>query len=196
MLFAAGDLRRYAGENKMKQSRMCFLLVIAFLLSGCMALVPQGYVPITSQKDENFYVKYDEFKDVSFVRHKYFFGIYADEPIAIYEVKDKNLRVVFKYHGSDWIFFENVTLINSSGNKSVFEFKTYDKTTDVGSGGIVYESIDLYLSDSEAKKILNTLSAPGNKKVRLSGKYYKDYVLDSPKILALTQIIDHYFNST
>ena len=159
-----------------------------------MAFVPNGYVPITDQKDEIFYVQHDEFKAVSFVRHKYFFGIFTDEPIEIYEVKNKNLRVVFKYHGSDWIFFTNATLINSSGNKIAFNFKTYDKTTNV-SGGTVYESIDLYLSDSEAKKLLNLLSTAGNKKVRLSGKYYNDYILDNQKVLALTQIIEHYINS-
>jgi len=168
---------------------------IAFLLNGCMTLIPKGYTPITNQKDESFYVRYDEFKDVSFVRHKYFFSIFADEPIEIYEVKNSNLRVVFKYHGSDWIFFKKAVLINSSGNKVVFNFKTYDKTTDVGSGGTVYESIDLYLSDSEAKKLLGILTASGNKKVRLSGKYYKDYILDNNRVVALTEIIEHYFGN-
>lgn len=160
--------------------------------------IPKGYTPITKQKDEKFYVRYDEFKNISFIRHKYFFGTFAypnTEPIEIYEVKNSNLRLVFEYIGWDWIFFQKATLINSSGKKIEFNFKSYNKTTDVISGDTVYESIDLYLSDSKAKALLILLSTPGNKKIRLSGKYQEDYILDKNRIIALKEIIDHYFNN-
>ena len=180
----------------MRHKHILFILIIVILLYGCASiLTPKGYSPISNQKDESLYIKYDEFKDVSFIRHKYFFRIRADQPIEIYEVKNSNLRIVFKYSGSDWIFFEKAILINSSGNKIEFNFKTYDKITDVRSGGTVHESIDLYLSDSEAQELLSILSVPGNKKVRLSGKYYKDYILYNNKLIALKEIIEHYFNN-
>ena len=178
----------------MRHRHIWFILVITILLNGCVIFIPKGYAPITNQKDEHFYVRYDEFKDISFIRHKYFFGISADEPIEIYEVQNRGLRVVFNYCGTVWIFFEKAIAINSFGQKIEFNFNFYDKTTDVSSS-IVSESIDLDLSDSKAQDFLSLLSTPGNKKIRLSGKYYRDYLLDKNKVVALKEIIGHYFNN-
>lgn len=172
--------------------RYSAILLVFFFLTGCLAAIPKGYKPVSEKKDENLYVRYDEFKGVSFTRHKLFFR--DDTPIEIYQVNDNLLRVVFTYRGQDWIFFTSATIINSSGEKVSFSFKSYEKETDVLTGGSVFESIDIVLTDSEAKKLLEILSDPTTKKIRLSGSYYKDYTLMDNKVLALQEIIKNIVN--
>ena len=67
--------------------------------------------------------------------------------------------------------------------------KSYEKTTDVYGGGMVYESYDVYLSESRAKKLYDLLSVTGVCKFRLSGKYYKDYVIGAEYKTVLKNII-------
>ncbi|MBN2789914.1 MAG: hypothetical protein JXR69_06970 [Candidatus Delongbacteria bacterium] len=171
------------------------LLILSFLVivfNGC-ATIPSGYKPMTNKEGEQLYIVQDKFNDVSFIRHKYFFGIFAKTPIEIYEIENRALRIVFKYVGSDWIFFTKAIILGSQGDKIEFNFKSYDKKTDVDKN--VYESIDLLLTDSEVNKILSILSESGIKKVRLSGKYYKDYELNNNKVVALIEIIKHYLKN-
>jgi len=160
-----------------------------------MTIPPQNYSPLTTKKDNNFYIKHDEFKNASFIRHKLFFNKYADLPLELYIVKDSNLRITFTYRGSDWIFFDQAILLSST-DRMEFSFKSYDKTTNVGYGGAVFESIDLYLSDQDSQKLLNILNASGDHKVRLTGKYYRDYILNKNKINALKEILDYYFGNS
>lgn len=171
--------------------RGSILLIALCLLTGCLAGIPKGYKPVSNEKNESFYVNHDEFKGTSFIRHKFFFS--DDKPIEIYQVKDNFLRVVFTYRGSDWIFFRTATIINSAGEKMSFAFESHKKTTEVLSGGNVFETVDIVLSDSEAKKLLAILNDSGEKKVRLSGKYYKDYTLYDKKVLALRDVIENYY---
>ena len=89
----------------------------------------------------------------------------------------KYLRLQFEYNSSSWIFFDNGTIINQNGDKMEWSMKSYDKKTDVHSGGMVYESYDVKLSESEAKELYDLLTITGVCKFRLSGKYYKDYVI-------------------
>lgn len=168
----------------MKNIHIFLIISVLIVQAGC-ATIPTGYTPISTTEIEMVYKKYDEFKDVTFYRHKVFFGT---SPIEIYIVEGKTTypRIVFKYFGSDWIFFETATLINSKGTRVIFSFKSYDKTTDVLPGGSVRECIDEILPDSQARKILNLINSnEGEIKLRLTGKYYKDYILSDLNIKGL-----------
>lgn len=162
------------------------------MLTGC-AVIPTGYLPVSNSENEMIYKKYNEFKNISFYRHKAFF---RTSPIEIYigESETTYLRIKFKYSGSGWIFFETATIINSEGSKVNFSFNSYDKETDVLSGNSVIEYIDESLSDYRAKEILNLINTNvGVIKVRLSGKYYKDYILTESQINGLKEMLNKYF---
>jgi hypothetical protein len=168
------------------------LIILGIILTGCVA-IPAGYSPTNKSENEMIYKKHNEFKDISFYRHKAFFKF---SPIEIYigEGNDTYLRIKFKYIGSDWIFFESATIINSEGSKVKFSFNSYDREDDVLSNGSVLEYIDESLSDKKAKEILNLINTNNEIiKLRLSGKYYKDYVLNESQINGLKEILKKYF---
>lgn len=172
-------------------------VVLVVILSSCARTIkiPTGYSPISKNVNEMFYKNYDEFENISFTRHKYFFKWYSnDEPIELY-LSDTALIIVFTYRGSNWIFFESATILSSTNNldRLDFNFNSYDKTTDVSYG--VYESIDLYLSGSNIETLHRILSSGGIPKVRLSGKYYKDYLIQGEQLKALNDIITFYLNA-
>ena len=176
----------------MKNITSILIILGLILLTGC-AVIPTGYLPVSNSENEMVYKKHNEFKDISFYRHKAFF---SPSPIEIYigEGKLTYLRTKFKYRGSDWIFFENATIINSESSKVKISFNSYDKETDVLSGSSVVEYIDESLSDYKAKEILNLINSNVDViKVRLSGKYYKDYVLNESQINGLKEILNIYF---
>jgi len=186
----------------MKSPRMENIYITVLLILGatifcsCSTLgssIPSGYTQYGTETS-NLYIRNDEFKNVSFIQHKYFFNIFIDHPISVYIAKTQSaklLRAVFSYDGSDWIFFENAIIINNSGERLARTFKSYDKNTDVGSGGHVYESIDIVLTDAEVSQLMKLLEA-GNVKIRLSGKYYKEYSLNEDYINALMEILRLY----
>ena len=101
----------------------------------------------------------------------------------------KYLRLNLVYSASDWIFFDNATLINQSGEKMVWSMKSYEKSKDVLSGGTVYESYDVLIGESDAKRLYDLLSVTGVAKLRLTGKYYKDYVIGTEYKTVLKNVI-------
>lgn len=179
------------------KSKNSILIILLVMLTGCGIIptsrsIPTGYSPISNSKEEKIYKSYDEFKDISFYRHKVFFKF---SPIEIYIVDSSSpfLRIEFTYYGSDWIFFESATIINSEGSSVNFRFKSYDKESDVLYSGRVKEYIDVVLTDNKAIPMSNLIKYNrGEIKVRLSGKRNADYVLNESQIRGLKDILDIY----
>ena len=177
--------------------RIVVVIIVFLNITGCTALqLPAGYKPIDSSQNQQIYRRYDEFKNVSFYKHKAFWSL-LPTPIEVYVGEDdsKYMRLIFRYKGSDWIFFDNTTVINSEGDKMSFSFETYDKTTDVGYGGYVTESIDLSLSRSRAIELLDLVTTNGEVKVRMSGEYYRDYIISKNQVEAIRQMINYYLKN-
>jgi hypothetical protein len=168
------------------------LLTILIAVVSCSTLnIPSGYTQYNADTS-NIFIRNDEFKNVSFIQHKYFFNIFLDQPLIIYIAKNQNTKFVrakFSYDGSDWIFFEDAIIVNSNGERMSWTFKSYEKNTDIGSGGHVYENIDIVLSADEVSKLIKLIGG-NNVKIRLSGKYYKEYSLDADYINALREILE------
>lgn len=175
--------------------KILVILAVIIFLSGCSTpYIPDGYDPISTVENEMIYKRYDEFKDVSFYRHKTFFH---SSPIEIYIVESTKTypRILFKYYGSSWIFFETATLVGSNGQRVLFSFKSYDKITDVLSGGSVKESVDIVLDELKAEQILLMVSTSEEIKLRLSGKYYKDSVIPDDVVNAIKDILTRVKNT-
>lgn len=183
-------------REKMKSKKI--LIVLLLIVTGCGVIptsrtIPTGYSPISNSKEEMIYKRYDEFKDISFYRHKAFF---KSSPIEIYFVESSSpfLRIEFTYYGSDWIFFESATIINSENSRVNIRFKSYDKDMDVLYSGNVMESIDKPLTDNDAMLILNLINDnKGEVKVRLSGKRNADYALNESQVKGLKDMLNKYF---
>lgn len=172
------------------------IIILGLILSSC---VPEGYSPVSSRHNEKIYVKHNEFKDLTFYRHKAFFNANSADysPVEIYigenEYGNQYLRIEFTYNQGDWIFFTDAIIKNSRNDKVVFSFNSYEKTTDVHDYS-VFEEIDESLPDNKAKRIRDLIKPSGGKiKVRLSGEGYEDYVLEQDTVNALRKILKRYF---
>ena len=144
-----------------------------------------------NETKSNIVEEYDEFKKTSFIKNK---KIENQVPVDIYIGKNEEtkwLRIRFRYRGSDWIFFDKITIINSEGATISWNINTFDKNTDVLSNGSVYESIDLQLSDSKKEELYSLLQGDGVK-IRLSGKYYSDYNIKTDYASALLEVLNTY----
>lgn len=172
-----------------------FVLLLVVVCVGCVS-IPKNYKKVSEKSD--IYVRYDEFEGVSFYQHKIAFQSLVDmsKPVELYIVKRqiaKGMRIRFQYYGGSWIFFEQATILNNNGRRIEFTFRSYDKETTVISGGLVSEIIDLPFSEEDIKIMENMLiSAEPKIKVRLSGKFYKDYELDKDTVMALKDILSFY----
>lgn len=114
----------------------------------------------------NLSLKFDDFEQIWWVKPK----SHSEMSLYPYFGKDKEskwLRFTAKYKGSDWIFFEKISII-SAEDRYDNTFKRFDVSRDNG-GGKVWEWIDISATSKEIS-ILETLSRnPG--KIRFSGKY-------------------------
>ncbi len=162
-------------------------IIVSFLIVGCVGVVPQGYKPL--KEKSLVYTKYNEFKKFTVYSHKNLFGNYIKIYLLDKESFNEPLyRIKFIYRGSDWIFFNSATLINTDGEDIRFTISRTDKDTEVLSGGNVYEDSDIVLSMSERKKLLKLLNSK-SVKLRLSGKYYKDYQLNKSTKQGLIEML-------
>lgn len=166
-------------------------LLLVFVLSiffGC-----------TSTNTNSSYSSYeiiserDDFKGITFYQHEYL-KKFSTVPMYIYAGKYDNseeiyLRIVFKYKGSNWIHMKNATIINLTGDKQIFEFGLFGTESKVYSYDNLVEYADLNLTKEKALFFYNLISKEGVK-VRLAGKYYKDYEIKEKSTLYLKEMIE------
>lgn len=139
-----------------------------------------------------FRTKHDEFQQTDFIKYSYFRN---DSPISLYIGKrdtQKDLHVVFKYDGKDWIFFDNAILVNAEGQKIEFEFNSWDRKEDIGYNADVSEKFDEVLQEKKILELRTLLNGTGVK-LRLAGKHdAMDYSLDKEYQEAIKDVIKKY----
>ncbi len=162
-------------------------------LASCSSfvIVPEGY----TTEDELIYKKIDEFKQRTFYTPKVSFANTENNPIYFYiskGAKDKILFLDIRYEGYDWIFWNTAIIISGQDRITITVNRYGSINTSVCCGGIVFEECNNIIGDQYAQK-LKQMALSGNEvKLRLSGKYYKDYVLSQENLSAIVQIIDLY----
>ncbi len=203
---------------KIKTNFLCILIIILFV--GCVIpgnsmtdaekeawlemkvnemrkFIPVGYSPVQEQKD--LYAKINKREDSKVIKHKFFLikntSDVNSEPITVEILEGMNnsfIRLTFNHRGKDLIYFNKAVIINANGGKLEFNKKSSNDISRVNREGNVYEFKDFDLSDDSSTKLLAILYSNNTIKIRLSGRYKKDYVLDKDRINALKDILELY----
>lgn len=184
------------------------LILSIFVIFGCSSVpndykqlnsdqyVPNGYEQLNSEH-QDVYISTDEFRQISFIRHKKFFHFFSEnDPFEIYVAKTENyksIRVKYYYSGSDWIFFDRAILVNDEGKRFVQTINTYKKTTKVLYDGHVLEYIDIALSNNAIDNLKEVLSGT-NVRIKFYGEYSKEYDFNKTYVNALREMLDIYEN--
>ena len=173
------------------RKNLIILSAICYVLIGCAG--NKNYTAANIEGYPGIHKKNNEYEDVTFYRDKAFFTVYPS-PIEVYMGRkggDDYLIARFKYRGSDWIFFDDFTMLNSEGDKIKYTFKSYDSNRRVV-GSDVVESYEKDISVSEAQKILDFINkGDGVIKVRLLGDYHKDIVMRESHVSGLKEILNY-----
>lgn len=172
-----------------------FLVLVVSMVTGCVSIAPHGYSKLENQDNENLWVNYDNFNNLTTVRHKYHFRMLANDPIELLVVSNESsnrLYAEFKYSGSNWIFFDKAILIDGDNNNVRFSVRRSNKINSVEYGGRVHERASVMLTGNSIETLSKILSSSDNIQVRLSGKYTKDYQLHPNHIQALREVLDHF----
>ncbi|PJZ43787.1 hypothetical protein [Leptospira brenneri] len=162
------------------------ILIFSTILS-CSTL-PKGFSPIAPES--NIIEKKDLVENRNIYTHSDLVGLFKPKPLHMYVItKDKNkwLRIVFTYTGTDWIFFEKMFL---SGKEERIEFsiENYDKFTNVASDASITEKADILIDKSEIKTLKNLFAKPFT--LRLRGKYQRDFDYDN--CISCLELINYY----
>lgn len=183
------------------------LLLLAVILISCV-MVPNDYKKINNLS--KIYRKYDDFNKTTYYQHEMSFSTahtvstiyHTNSPMFLYVAQGddgrKTIFARFYYYGSDWIFFNKVIIKDNNGNQLAFNVESYDKNTEVLSGGNVKESIDIPIPnlgndviDNKFEKLSEIINN-GGIKIRLTGKYYKDYVISPDVIQNYQEMLNLY----
>jgi hypothetical protein len=139
--------------------------------------------------------KHDDISGITWYSQPYYVHNENTNLFSTYIGKRGNsvwLRLKMSYCGYDWIFFENAYLSYDDGYSLSIDFNKYEnKDTEVGSGGLVWEWIDVAVSDN-LLFYLRGLADGKEPKMRLSGKYTKTRNLSKNEIKGLKDILMAY----
>ena len=163
-------------------------LLLLLGLCLCFTSCASGYKKVSG----NVYKKYDRFQDCTFYESR----AKGSDNFYIYAVETngtKYLRIVFRYDGKRWIFFDKAFVINKGGDRFEFGVNTAEKTTDSyidGKKVMVKEIADIPIDDDE--KIQNLYQVLQGEKIELclQGEGQKIYKIK--KTDALLEIIEFY----
>jgi hypothetical protein len=171
------------------------------LIVGCGSSIPVDYkpMPVSSGNEFNeFYVKKDEFRGIEFIQHISLFEPSMSKThsgsfiVYLAITGEKNIfRIKFRYRSTDWIFYDEVMLINEKGERMNWKMKRSDKTTNVG-GGVVYEYYDTFLSPAQLSQLEALLRNGLEIKYRFSGEYYEDFVMPPEVKMGIIRTIEYY----
>ena len=120
-----------------------------------------------SQDDlKGFKVKEDKFRKVTFIHHKLegrdypYLVITADNLLS--------MRIVMKYYGSNWIFFDKIIFLC---NDETFEIKDLDVDRKIGGPDSVYETADFRVDNSLYTFFYKAFQSGKDIEYQLRGKY-------------------------
>ena len=98
----------------------------------------------------------------------------------------QNLRFVFQYVGSDWLFIKDL-IFNIDGK--ILAYRSLDFKTDCG-GEQIWEWCDLQLSDTD---LIRALEKAKSIKIKMNGdKYYNTRTLKPATITSIQNTIKYY----
>jgi hypothetical protein len=113
--------------------------------------------------------------------------------ISLYVVEkynqEKNFRIMTKYSGNEWIFYDAVTLRSSSAEMK-FSTPAHSKTSSKNSGRMT-ESYD-YFAENDQDEIINELSRSESISVIFHGKADYEYLMNKSTFRAFKEIAAKY----
>jgi len=156
-----------------------------------------GYVDLGEIGEPNIYKKYDNFRRLTYYRHSKFFEMAPMvkeivSPIEIYLVKSDIItttRIKFRYVDNYWIFFNEVILINSEGDRVFFKIDPVNISRIAQGRGLV-ETADIVLSLEKELELRKVLNDKENVKMRFSGNHDDDYKLSSGVVSYLIEMFE------
>lgn len=158
--------------------------------------ISEGYT-LTSD-NEKIYTKYDEFDRKTLYKHRTFVSETNRIPISLYgsklnsdSVSSSIIRIC--YLGNDWIFYDSVILLNENNERLEYSINSTDKFTEVDSYGRVWEIYHHLLSVDETKNFFQFIIQKPIR-LRLDGKYQKDYVLDENRTESIIEMMKYLHN--
>ena len=141
-----------------------------------------------SQDDlKGFKVKEDKFRKVTFIHHKLegrdypYLAITADNLLS--------MRIVMKYYGSNWIFFDKIIFLC---NDETFEVKDLDVDRKIGGPDSVYETADFRVDNSLYTFFYKAFQSGKDIEYQLSGKYTSNGKLKSSEIKVFLSVFYLY----
>lgn len=141
-----------------------------------------------SQDDlKGFKVKEDKFRKVTFIHHKLegrdypYLVITADNLLS--------MRIVMKYYGSNWIFFDKIIFLC---NDETFEIKDLDVDRKIGGPDSVYETADFRVDNSLYTFFYKAFQSGKDIEYQLRGKYTSNGKLKSSEIKVFLSVFYLY----
>lgn len=141
-----------------------------------------------SQDDlKGFKVKEDKFRKVTFIHHKLegrdypYLVITADNLLS--------MRIVMKYYGSNWIFFDKIIFLC---NDETFEIKDLDVDRKIGGTDSVYETADFRVDNSLYTFFYKAFQSGKDIEYQLRGKYTSNGKLKSSEIKVFLSVFYLY----
>ena len=141
-----------------------------------------------SQDDlKGFKVKEDKFRKVTFIHHKLegrdypYLVITADNLLS--------MRIVMKYYGSNWIFFDKIIFLC---NNETFEIKDLDVDRKIGGPDSVYETADFRVDKSLYTFFYKDFQSGKDIEYQLRGKYTSNGKLKSSEIKVFLSVFYLY----
>lgn len=141
-----------------------------------------------SQDDlKGFKVKEDKFRKVTFIHHKLegrdypYLVITADNLLS--------MRIVMKYYGSNWIFFDKIIFLC---NDETFEVKDLDVDRKIGGSNSVYETADFRVDNSLYTFFYKAFESGKDIEYQLSGKYTSNGKLKPSEIKVFLSVFYLY----
>lgn len=135
--------------------------------------------------------KKDEFKSLTWIEAKYKKGSYGNRIYCYFSKDSKGVsspRLVIRYYGNDWIFWNKVTFLVDGQSFIYYPNKTpkHDNNTSV------WETTDEVLSE-QMKTIIGKMFNAKTVKYRLEGKYIKDLTLSKRNIKAIKEVLKYNY---
>ncbi len=156
---------------------------------------------------QNIEKEYDEFNNITWFDSKKIDGekfskeaelsairvfLYGSQRGKLGEYVD-NVRLVLRYYGDDWIFFDKVIIL-ADGERKEFQLNVYDAEHEVvkgGSLGRVYEKYDIAIDEEDMDFFLKVANS-NTTKVRFYGKYQTDFYLNPHEKYIIKNILTAY----
>ena len=159
----------------MKKLLIAMLTMVMFVSCTTVSLDSLGYTDLGN----GVYEKYDPFSEATVYNSQSSVDLYSEVNTYISIINDGKHEFTylnFKYRGSDWIFFDNATLINNYGGNLSYDCDDTDREVVTGSGVSVRETGYAVLDEKEKQELLDFINQAedGVINMQLRGKKFRN----------------------